>query len=46
MIECFTSNSGPVYVWTYPTEDTFIIAQPPKSWSYSQLQTWWKDNAV
>jgi hypothetical protein len=46
VLECFSSNSGPVYVWTYPTEDTFIVAQPPKSWSYSQLNTWWVNNAA
>jgi hypothetical protein len=46
VIECFTSNTGPVYVWTYPTEDAFIVAQPPKSWSFSKLETWWEDNSV
>jgi hypothetical protein len=46
VIECFTSNSGPVYVWTYPTEDAFIVAQPPKSWTFSKLETWWEDNAA
>jgi hypothetical protein len=46
VIECFTSDSGPVYVWTYPTEDTFMVAQPPKSWAFSKLETWWENNAV
>jgi hypothetical protein len=46
VIECFTSNTGPVYVWTYPTEDAFVVAQPPKSWSFSKLETWWEDNSV
>jgi hypothetical protein len=46
VVECFTSNTGPVYVWTYPTEDAFIVAQPPKSWTFSKLETWWEDNSV
>jgi hypothetical protein len=46
VLECFTSNSGPVYVWTYPTENAFIVAQPPKSWSFSKLETWWENNSV
>jgi hypothetical protein len=46
VLECFTSNSGPVYVWTYPTEDAFIVAQPPKSWTFSKLETWWENNSV
>jgi hypothetical protein len=46
VLECFTSNSGPVYVWTYPTENAFIVAQPPKSWTFSKLETWWEDYSV
>jgi uncharacterized protein YbaA (DUF1428 family) len=46
VIECFTSDSGPVYIWSYPTEDTFMVAQPPKSWAFSKLETWWENNAV
>jgi hypothetical protein len=46
VLECFSSNTGPVYVWTYPTENVFIVAQPPKSWTFSKLDTWWQDNAV
>jgi hypothetical protein len=45
VLECFSSDSGPVYVWTYPTEDAFIVAQPPKSWTFAKLETWWNDNA-
>jgi hypothetical protein len=46
VLECFTgaTDSGPVYVWTYPTEDTFIVAQPPKSYTFAKLDTWWNDN--
>lgn len=44
VLECFSSDSGPVYVWTYPTEDAFMVAQPPKSWTFAMLETWWKDN--
>jgi hypothetical protein len=46
VLECFTSSSGPVYVWTYPTENAFVVAQPPKSWTFSKLETWWEDNSV
>jgi hypothetical protein len=46
VLECFSSNSGPVYVWTYPTENAFIVAQPPKSWTFSKLETWWEDYSV
>jgi hypothetical protein len=46
VLECFSSGSGPVYVWTYPTENAFIVVQPPKSWSFSKLETWWENNSV
>lgn len=46
VLECFTSSSGPVYVWTYPTENTFIVAQPDKSWTFAKLETWWENNSV
>ena len=46
VLECFTSNSGRVYAWTYPAENAFIVAQPPKSWSFSKLETWWEGNSV
>jgi hypothetical protein len=46
VLECFTSSTGPVYVWTYPSEDAFVVAQPPKTWTFSKLETWWEDNAV
>jgi hypothetical protein len=46
VLECFGTSTGPVYVWTYPTENTFMIAQPPQSWSFSQLETWWEHNSV
>jgi hypothetical protein len=46
VLECFTSSSGPVYVWSYPTENAFIVAQPEKSWTFSKLETWWENNSV
>src|SRR3984957_12287887 len=46
VLECFMSTSGPVYVWTYPTENAFIVAQPDKSWTFSKLETWWEHNSV
>jgi hypothetical protein len=47
VLECFTASKGEgVYVWTYPTEDTFIIVQAPKGWSWNQLHQWWRVNAA
>ena len=46
VLECFSTTTGPVYVWTYPTENAFIIAQPDKSWTFSKLETWWENNSV
>ena len=48
VLECFeaANHSGPVYVWTYPTENAFIVAQPDKSWTFKQLETWWENNSV
>ena len=46
VLECFTTNTGPVYVWTYPAENAFIVAQPDKSWTFSKLETWWENNSV
>jgi len=46
VLECFTSGSGSVYVWTYPTENVFIVAQPDKSWTFKQLETWWENYSV
>jgi hypothetical protein len=47
VLECFTASKGEgVYVWTYPTEDLFIIVQAPKGWSFSQLHQWWRVNAA
>jgi hypothetical protein len=48
VLECFEAqnNSGPVYVWTYPTENAFMVVQPDKSWTFSKLETWWENNSV
>jgi hypothetical protein len=46
VLECFSTSTGPVYVWTYPTENAFIVAQPDKSWTFSKLETWWENNSV
>jgi hypothetical protein len=47
VLECFTASKGEgVYVWTYPTENTFIIVQAPKGWSWAQLHQWWRVSAA
>jgi hypothetical protein len=46
VLECFSTNSGPVYVWTYPSEDAFMVVQPDKSWTFSKLETWWENTSV
>ncbi len=33
-------------MWTYPTENAFMVAQPDKTWTFSKLETWWEDNSV
>jgi hypothetical protein len=48
VVECETVGSGSgaqkSYATSYPTQDAFIIAQAPHSWTYSQLQKWWENN--
>lgn len=47
VLECFSATKGEgVYIWTYPTENAFIIVQAPKSWTFSQLHQWWRVNAA
>jgi hypothetical protein len=47
VLECFSATKGEgVYVWTYPTEDAFIIVQAPKGWSWNQLHQWWRVDAA
>jgi hypothetical protein len=47
VLECFSATKGEgVYIWTYPTEDAFIIVQAPKSWTFNQLHQWWRVNAA
>jgi hypothetical protein len=44
VLDCYVSSANQsVYVWTYPSEDAFIITVAPKGWSFATLQAWWKN---
>jgi len=49
VLECGTLGSGStsqvVYIWTYPAQDAFIVAQGEHATTFSQLDTWWKAEA-
>jgi hypothetical protein len=46
VLECWTgSNAAPIYVWSMPTEDAFIIAIGADGSSFKALDTWWGNNA-
>lgn len=40
-----SSQLQPTYVWSYPTEYTFIDAQAGAGGSYTALDKWWSDEA-
>jgi hypothetical protein len=42
VLECWTgSNAAPIYVWTMPTQDAFIIAVGADGSSFKALNSWW-----
>ncbi len=44
VLECEITNGGaPVYVWTMPTQDAFIIAVAADGTSFSTLEKWWEN---
>ena len=47
-LECWTYYSGgspfPSYAWAFPTENAFLWASGNAGTSWSELDTWWKDN--
>jgi hypothetical protein len=49
VLECGTLGSGStsqvVYIWTFPSQDAFIVMQGAHSTTFSQLDTWWKAEA-
>ncbi len=47
VLECYTNTKGAVvYAWTYPTENSFLVAVAPSGWTFTQLNTWWGNNSV
>jgi hypothetical protein len=49
VLECGTLNSGSasqvVYIWSFPSQDAFIVMQGAHSTTFSQIDTWWKAEA-
>jgi hypothetical protein len=51
VIECFTQSSTdtsptmPTYIWTIPTRYAFVEAVGSPSTTFTQLDTWWTNNA-
>jgi hypothetical protein len=42
VLECWTgSNAAPIYVWSMPTQDAFIIAIGANGSSFKALNDWW-----
>jgi hypothetical protein len=45
VLECWTgSNAAPIYVWTLPSQDAFIIAVGADGSSFKALDNWWKSS--
>jgi hypothetical protein len=49
VLECGTLGSGGtsevVYIWTFPSQNAFIVAQGSHSTTYSQIDAWWRAQA-
>lgn len=46
VLECWTgSNAAPIYVWTLPTQDAFIIAVGADGSTFKALDDWWRSDA-
>jgi hypothetical protein len=45
VVECWMgTDSSPIYVWTMPTQDAFIIAVGGDGSSFKSMNTWWTSN--
>jgi hypothetical protein len=42
VLECAWDSGQPAYIWTFPTEDAFIVAVGAST--FSALDSWWKKN--
>jgi hypothetical protein len=42
VLECAWDSGQPAYIWTFPTEDAFIVAIGATT--FSALDSWWKKN--
>lgn len=41
-----SNNDRPAYVWAFPTENAFILAEGAPGSSFSALDSWWSQNAA
>jgi hypothetical protein len=51
VLECLTVHDGngppqPVYIWTLPTEDAFLVAVGPPNSSFAALETWFTTRSM
>jgi hypothetical protein len=46
MVKDGNSPSQPVYTWTFPTEDAFIVAVGPPNSSFATLHSWWTSSSM
>jgi hypothetical protein len=42
VLECAWDSGQPAYIWTFPTENAFIVAIGATT--FSALDSWWKKN--
>jgi serine/threonine protein kinase len=42
VLECQWASGQPTYIWTFPTEDAFIVAVGATT--FSALDSWWREN--
>jgi hypothetical protein len=48
VLECGTLGKGaasqPVYIWSFPKDDAFLVAQASHATTFKTLDTWWTNN--
>jgi hypothetical protein len=48
VLECGTLGKGTssqhVYIWSFPKDDAFLVAQAPHAMTFKTLDTWWTNN--
>jgi hypothetical protein len=46
VLECKALGTRPVYAWTYPTQDAFLMAEGAPGSSFADLDMWWVNNSL